>query len=194
MRPRQFEEQEVLDAAFEQFWRKGVRGTSLTDIANEVGVKRGSLYNAYGSKEALFLRAYQQYADDYLENVARRVSRGPLRQRLADFYDYSISNYCTGTPHRGCPTTRALMEIPSIADTQDTTRQAFAELLQRLITLISDTLAEALTTGEFNGDPHLTAEHLVAVARGLVVMEKAFGDEAQLRRVAAFTVDAVLAR
>ncbi|MEM7709142.1 MAG: TetR/AcrR family transcriptional regulator [Pseudomonadota bacterium] len=192
MRPRQFEEQRVLDAAFEQFWRKGVRGTSLSDVAREVGVQRGSLYNAYGSKEALFLRAYRQYADDYLDNVARRVSRGPLRQRLLDFYDYSISNYCTGTPHRGCPTTRALMEIPSLADTQDTTKQAFADLLQRLIELISGALTDGLGSGEFTGDPHLTAEHLVAVARGLVVMEKAFGDEAQLRRIAGFTINAVV--
>ena len=55
MRPREFDHDDVLRIAFDQFWRKGVRGTSLSDIARDAGVQRGSLYNAFGSKEALFL-------------------------------------------------------------------------------------------------------------------------------------------
>src|ERR1700712_730219 len=58
LRPREFDHDDVLRVAFEQFWRKGVRGTSLSDIARDAGVQRGSLYNAFGSKEALFLCAY----------------------------------------------------------------------------------------------------------------------------------------
>ena len=62
MRPREFDHDDVLRIAFDQFWRKGVRGTSLSDIARDAGVQRGSLYNAFGSKEALFLQAYERYA------------------------------------------------------------------------------------------------------------------------------------
>jgi len=54
VRPREFDHDDVLRIAFDQFWRKGVRGTSLSDIARDAGVQRGSLYNAFGSKEALF--------------------------------------------------------------------------------------------------------------------------------------------
>ena len=57
MRPREFDHDDVLRIAFDQFWRKGVRGTQLSDIARDAGVQRGSLYNAFGSKEALFLTA-----------------------------------------------------------------------------------------------------------------------------------------
>ena len=77
MRPREFDHDDVLRIAFDQFWRKGVRGTSLSDIARDAGVQRGSLYNAFGSKEALFLCAYERYASDYLNALKRRSARGP---------------------------------------------------------------------------------------------------------------------
>ena len=76
LRPREFDDDDVLRIAFDQFWRKGVRGTSLSDIARDAGVQRGSLYNAFGSKEALFLCAYQRYADEYLSALKRCSVRG----------------------------------------------------------------------------------------------------------------------
>ena len=54
MRPREFDHDDVLRIAFEQFWRKGVRGTSLSDIARDAGVKRGSLYT-YVKNEQIFV-------------------------------------------------------------------------------------------------------------------------------------------
>ena len=77
MRPREFDHDEVLRIAFDQFWRNGVRGTSLSDIARDAGVQRGSLYNAYGSKEALFLSAYERYAGDYLKSLEKALSKAP---------------------------------------------------------------------------------------------------------------------
>ena len=76
MRPREFDHDDVLRIAFDQFWRKGVRGTSLSDIARDAGVQRGSLYNAFGSKESLFLRAYERYSGEYLNSVQKRTQLG----------------------------------------------------------------------------------------------------------------------
>src|SRR6476620_12287947 len=86
LRPREFDYDDVLRIAFDQFWRKGVRGTSLSDIARDAGVQRGSLYNAFGSKEALFLVAYQRYAADYLNSLQNVLSTGTLRKRLTTFF------------------------------------------------------------------------------------------------------------
>lgn len=194
VRPRQFVQEDVLRIAFEQFWRKGVRGTSLSDIARDAGVQRGSLYNAFGSKEALFLCAYERYANDYLATVEKAVSKGPLRKRLVGFFDVAIANFCKGSPPRGCPTTRGLMEISSVEGDglDETARQAFASLLTRVVELIEGALRAGVACGDFRGDPEITALHIVTIARGLVVLERAFGDEAQLRRIARYTVDTVL--
>ena len=194
MRPREFEQDEVLRIAFEQFWRKGVRGTSLSDIARDAGVQRGSLYNAFGSKEALFLCAYERYAEAYLASVQKALSKGTMRKRLMAFFDVAIANFCKGSPPRGCPTTRGLMEVSQVEGEglDDNARQAFAGLLTRLIGLIEGALREASGRDAFNGDRKTAALHIVTIARGLVVLERAFGDEAQLRSIARHTVDIVL--
>ncbi len=92
MRPREFDHDDVLRIAFDQFWRKGVRGTSLSDIARDAGVQRGSLYNAFGSKEALFLCAYERYASEYLRSLQKALGSGTLRARLTAFFDVTIKN------------------------------------------------------------------------------------------------------
>jgi TetR/AcrR family transcriptional regulator, transcriptional repressor for nem operon len=195
VRPREFDHDDVLRIAFDQFWRKGVRGTSLSDIARDAGVQRGSLYNAYGSKEALFLSAYERYAGDYLDALQEVLGAGILRKRLTAFFDLTIRNFRSGSPPRGCPTTRGLMELGSDKEGLDeNARKAFAGLVDRITALVQDALSEGAKRGEFKGDAASAALHIVTVTRGLAVMERAFGDEAQLRKIATNTVDLVLGK
>ncbi len=194
MRPREFDHDEVLRVAFEQFWRKGVRGTSLSDIARDAGVQRGSLYNAFGSKEALFLVAYERYAGEYLGAIRKVLGSGTLRERLTAFFDLAIRNFRSGSPPRGCPTTRGLMELGSVEGEglDENARKAFADLVAHITGLVQAALSEGAARGEFEGDPESAALHIATVTRGLAVLERAFGDEAQLRKIAAHTVDLVL--
>jgi TetR/AcrR family transcriptional repressor of nem operon len=194
LRPREFDHDDVLRIAFDQFWRKGVRGTSLSDIARDAGVQRGSLYNAYGSKEALFLCAYERYADEYLNSLQKTLGSGTLRERLTAFFDLTIKNFRSGSPPRGCPTTRGLMELTSVEGEglDENARQAFADLVARITGVVQGALSEGIERGEFKGDPESAALHIVTVTRGLAVLERAFGDEAQLRKIAKHTIDLVL--
>jgi len=185
-----------LRIAFDQFWRNGVRGTSLSDIARDAGVQRGSLYNAFGSKEALFLCAYERYASNYLGSVEKALGSGSLRERLTAFFDLTIKNFRSGSPPRGCPTTRGLMELGSVEGDglDENARQAFADLVARITGLVQKALSDGIKRGEFSGDPEIAALHIATVTRGLAVLERAFGDEAELRRIATHTVDLVLGK
>lgn len=69
-RPRQFEEDQVLDAAMRAFWAKGFEATSLKDLMDATGLHKGSLYQAFGDKHALFERAL----DNYLGEMRRHKS------------------------------------------------------------------------------------------------------------------------
>src|SRR3954465_1529797 len=154
LRPREFDHDDVLRVAFDQFWRKGVRGTSLSDIARDAGVQRGSLYNAFGSKEALFLTAYERYAGDYVNALQKALSTGTLRERLTAFFDLTITNFRSGSPPRGCPTTRGLMELGAAEGEglDENARLAFAGLMERITGLLRDTLTEGARRGEFKGE------------------------------------------
>ncbi|WP_246738278.1 TetR/AcrR family transcriptional regulator [Bradyrhizobium sp. CCBAU 051011] len=173
-----------------------MRGTSLSDIARDAGVQRGSLYNAFGSKEALFLCAYERYASKYLSALQKALNSGTLRERLTAFFDVTIKNFRSGSPPRGCPTTRGLMELASGAGEglDENARQAFADLVARATALIQEALSEGKKRGEFRGTPEVAALHIATVTRGLAVLERAFGDEAQLRTIAAHTIDLILGK
>src|SRR5262247_3673035 len=51
----------LLQAAARVFARQGLKGSRMADIAREMGVAHGSLYNYVESKEALFLLLVDQW-------------------------------------------------------------------------------------------------------------------------------------
>jgi len=62
-RPREFDEQRVLEAAMDAFWKRGYEATSLAELCKVTGLNKGSLYQAFGDKHSLFMRALAHYED-----------------------------------------------------------------------------------------------------------------------------------
>src|SRR5215475_3696472 len=107
---RQFDEQEMIATALDVFWRKGLHDATMQDLAAATGVQRGSLYNAYGDKEAIFLRAFDQYTKQFLQTAADALAQGSAAERLRNFLDVVIVNMTSGAPTRGCLTTRTALD------------------------------------------------------------------------------------
>lgn len=68
-RPRNFDTDEVLDKAMLLFWKKGYAGATLDELETATGLKRVSLYNAFGDKKTLFLAVLRRYRSE----IAGRV-------------------------------------------------------------------------------------------------------------------------
>lgn len=66
-------QQQLLDAAAQTITRQGYDKTTMSDIANEAGVSRGTVYLHFKSKEeifdALFRREVLQYMDAWLGHI-----------------------------------------------------------------------------------------------------------------------------
>ena len=60
-RPRLFDSDVVLGQASESFREKGFDGTSIEDLEKATGLRRASLYGAFGDKKALYLAALKSY-------------------------------------------------------------------------------------------------------------------------------------
>lgn len=72
-RPASYDRNTALTSAMNLFWRQGYQGTSLKDLENELGMRPGSIYAAFQSKEALFrecLALYDSNIGSYLEQLA----------------------------------------------------------------------------------------------------------------------------
>src|SRR5512145_1901994 len=68
-------EEAILEATLRLLAARGVQGTSLDLLAEEVGIAKSSILWHFGSKEELLLRV--------AERVLEEVARGPAREMLA---------------------------------------------------------------------------------------------------------------
>jgi AcrR family transcriptional regulator len=61
---RQFDESQVHDAMMRVFWQKGYVATTIDDLVQATGLKRGSLYHAFGDKAGMFCRTLALYRQE----------------------------------------------------------------------------------------------------------------------------------
>lgn len=109
-RNKEFEEEAVLQKAMELFWKQGYEKTSMSDLVEYMGIHRKSLYDTFGDKHALYLKAIDYYTvniSDRLESVllkADTASKG-----IKDLFTFMIN----GTKERpwGCFIVNAATEL-----------------------------------------------------------------------------------
>lgn len=89
-------ETEILAAAARMFREKGYHGTSVRDIAESVGLLKGSLYHYIRSKEELLARLFEGALEDTvreLETIARGEGGSGARLRgMVKAYVASITD------------------------------------------------------------------------------------------------------
>ncbi|WP_166365670.1 TetR/AcrR family transcriptional regulator [Pseudomonas akapageensis] len=94
-RPREFDEEEVLEQALIVFWQKGYEGTSLMNLLEATGLTKSSLYAAFGNKESLFCRVVERYQQKYLsfriEAFAEPTPRRIVERLLLGMVDLHIN-------------------------------------------------------------------------------------------------------
>lgn len=90
------------------------------------GQARGELlYNAYGDKGKLFLAAYAKYGERLLSEVQSTLDKPTPERALCDFFDFTIRSMPTGTPTRGCLTTKTAADESAHSDLIQAALKAF---------------------------------------------------------------------
>jgi AcrR family transcriptional regulator len=100
----------LLAAANELFYREGVQTVGIDRIVEHAGVAKASLYNTFGSKEAL-VRAYLERRDGNLrDRITRTLTRFRTpRERLLGVFD-AQGELFTEPGYNGCAFARASAE------------------------------------------------------------------------------------
>jgi len=185
---RQFDESEMLEKALEVFWRKGMRATTMMDLAEATGVQRGSLYNAYGGKEDIFLLAFDDYVAAFLAAAAEALKAPDPEDALRSLFDVAIANMISGSPARGCLSTRTAAE----AALEDPRLQArLRGMLDDLHLIVLVALSAEGARTRLAVTPDQAADLVVTFTRGLAVMERVYQDATYLRNTAAALVQAL---
>ena len=75
-RPKAFNEDEALAAAMEVFWRTGYERASLDVLLQAMGISKQSLYDTFGDKRALYLKALAHYREQTLTSMRSMFALG----------------------------------------------------------------------------------------------------------------------
>jgi len=186
---RQFNEDAVLDTAMQLFWTRGYAATSMQDLAQATGVLRGSLYNAFGDKEQIFILSFERYRRQRMEMSAETLAHPDLRTALESYFDMLISLMTSpgeGAHSRGCLTTKTAADETAQGEMILT---ALRGLLDGMEGLLTERLKQA---GKLALPPQQAARLLVTLTRGLVIIERVYSDPARLRASAAALIDLLL--
>ncbi|MEV7453554.1 TetR family transcriptional regulator C-terminal domain-containing protein [Streptomyces nigra] len=159
--------EEIAEAAFRQFHKRGFNATGINDITKAAGVPKGSFYNHFSSKEESALEALSRYADTLRFDLLTTPDLPPL-ERLRAHFEYLSRDTVDNGFVRGCLVGNFGAEI---ADHSEEIRAAAKQGFDTWAHRLSAVLAEAQATGDLDGslDTETTALFILSAWEGTLI-------------------------
>ncbi|WP_338446949.1 TetR/AcrR family transcriptional regulator [Pelagerythrobacter marensis] len=182
-RPRQFDEEQAVDVALRLFWRHGYEGTAISTLAEAMGLTVASVYNAFGHKESLFLKAvdhYDRYSAGLYEEAFKKTS---AREVALGILMGEIDLVSGKDTPEGCLMVQgALATSPESEDV----RKAMARLRRAAEADVAARFAQFEEAGELPSgwSARSLAGYVMTVATGMAVQAKSGASRAELNDVA----------
>lgn len=102
----------MLDGVVRHFWSRGFSATSVRDIKAATGIGSASLYNAFGSKRALFLAALDRYSEQRTRACLDRLGKIPSpAARIRAFVERVIEAALDDPDRMGCLIINTAIEL-----------------------------------------------------------------------------------
>lgn len=183
----------ILDAARDEFFTAGFAAASIEAIAEAAAVSKVTIYNRFGSKEALFSEMVGRECQTMgVGLIAFDSNAGDLRQQLIDFGEKAVG-FLT-MPH--------IMRFEKHIGVESEQRPEIGELFlnagpRRMRQKLADLLEHAVANGTIRQcDCLLAAGHLYGLIVGFDIFMARFSiekpDADKLRRNVAAAVDTFL--
>jgi len=172
-RTKSFDENKVLESAMLLFWKKGYSETSMKELERVMGLKPTSIYNAFGSKRDLFVKALNLYLQSVLTGFIKSLAgTKSVKTALNNVLNETIHLHFNKSHPGGCMVVLSLLE----SEQHDTETKI---ILDSALLLLRDSITKRLEqgqeTGEVNSkiDCRIIANHVTALITGIIIMAKA---------------------
>lgn len=167
----------ILDAASHLFYERGIHAVGVDAIAAASGVTKRTLYDRFGSKEAL-VSAYLERRDaSWWARWEQRLATAPSPRALTVFDAYREDADSSG---RGCAFLNAAAELPEGHPALPVIRAHKRRVRQRIEELVGEDSPGAAAS---------LADHLFLLAEGAVAQQAVDGDTDRLLRARALAAD-----
>lgn len=181
----------LLESAVATFRRRGVRGSSVSELATDASVPVGSVYNHFSGKEGLAIEVLRRYAAE--TDTSMFSADGPAIERLREHIERQIARTRgTGLAY-GCVLANFAGELSD--DTFPRLREEVQGVLNGWITAVSEVIREAQESSEIQSrrEPIELATWLVTSLQGATTQAKALRDDVPLAVFVSIAFDVVLA-
>jgi AcrR family transcriptional regulator len=172
-RPREFDADEALIQIRDAFWASGYDATSLSDLVQATGVKKASLYGAFGGKQIMYRKALVDYERVHVQACVNMMGELRGRAALKALFFAPVTAVANGD-RRGCFLCNSSGEYASLDE-------ASREVSDRGHAAMLDAIGKALAEID-----HKTIEpgEVLALYVGLRVLARSSMSEDMLRGIA----------
>lgn len=168
---KQFDIEVALTKAMEVFWAHGYEATSLSELLKHMGIGKKSLYDTFGNKQSLFLKALDYYAYTTIRDLRDRLSAdgSPLANLKSLLKDLQ-KTYSKPSSY-GC------MLGTNIADF-NTDDEAISQVMRVYLQQVEDVFTAALTRAQAIGElspatnPRNLARLLLCTTQGMALLSR----------------------
>ncbi len=177
-RTKDFDEKDVLSKAVCLFWHKGYNATSMQDLVDHLGISRSSLYDTYGDKHSLYLKALDAYQQAGVQRIDKMIAgAATAKEAINQLIGLFTKEVLNDEQQKGCFMVNAEIETAP----HDT---AVNELITKNEQTMEDAFYKVVAQGQQNGDitsktdARALARFLMNTVKGIRVSVRSVKDEA----------------
>ena len=185
-RHKEYDEKEALQKAMELFRYQGYEKTSLQDLVSHMGIHRRSLYDTFGDKHTLFIKALELYDNNVKKKMDIQVKNlSSVKDTIRSILEMAISQ--DNEKSIGCLTVNSAVEL-ALHD------QEVAEKIEQNFSKTEKIILELLLRGQNSGEipKHHDIEKLSQFIHntfvGLRVLAKTTSDKHKLKNIIDMTL------
>ena len=187
---KKFEPEVALEQAMQVFWKRGYEAASLAELLDNMGISRKSMYDTFGNKQSLFLKALEHYAQTRLRQIREQLlsSGSPLNNIEQLLRDMQIMHGTSGST--GC----LLGTCTADFNTEDVEiAPVLRSYFNRLENIYYEAISQAQAAGELNPkvDSRDLARMLLCTTQGMALVGRVLDSETLPQSVVSMTVEAL---
>ncbi|QED46141.1 TetR/AcrR family transcriptional regulator [Cytobacillus dafuensis] len=173
----------IIMRAAELFNQQGYFGSSISDIMRVTGLRKGGVYNHFGSKDELALEAFDYavsiYRKRYIEAIKGTKSAVEQLISIVSIYHNIIEN----PPLKGgCPLLNTAIESD---DAHPALRDKAREAMEEFLKFIRIVINRGIRRGDIKStiDPQSVSVFIASAMEGAVMMSKLYNDSHYMQQM-----------
>jgi TetR/AcrR family transcriptional regulator, transcriptional repressor for nem operon len=184
---KQFDPNVALAKAMEVFWARGYEAASLSELLEHMGIAKKSLYDTFGNKRSLFLKALDYYTQTEVKSIRDQLLApgSPLANLKLVLQNMQ--------QRHSLPRSQGCMLGTNIADF-DTDETEIAAILRHHLQVLEDAYCTVVDRAQKAGEISATvnsrnlARLLLCTTQGMALMGRVLEDETLLHSIVEATL------